>query len=501
MVHLLQRFSAQFYQIISHKWFYIGTLSLFALSSIWVALVSLYPMAFDEEFHIGLIKMYAEYLLPLGINVDGNYAQYGAAPVDPSYLFHYLMSFPWRFLTDVIGIDEVASIIILRLLNVMLFVFGLIVFRKVLGLFGASRFVQHTIIALVCLIPISPLIAGQVNYDNLMILQTAGAFYFAAKLILDAQKKQFRLANLFWLGIILLTGTATKYAFLPIAAGIALVVAIELIRKLNFQTLLAKLLVSLRKSKKILLIFGGLLLVICVALNGRYLTNVATYQAISPSCDTVFQHEDCMNYGVYARDYRNAERLSSDFAPLDPISYTVAEWIPGVVYRLFFTLAGPTNSYDTKHPAYFPIVLYCILAVLGIIAFLFTAKMILRNSLARLVLAASLLYIGALIFQVYGIYREGGDAVALNGRYLIPLLPAVAWILIESARQLRIRHVKPYLPMVVGICLIVILLTGGGAGTYIAAGKSDWFFPGFGQSQHELLQPIVSWFVQIRPYN
>ncbi|MGH7237867.1 MAG: hypothetical protein ACREGF_05000, partial [Candidatus Saccharimonadales bacterium] len=40
----------------------------FVLESAWTALSAVYPMAFDEEVHFGLIKFYAHHLSPFVAN-------------------------------------------------------------------------------------------------------------------------------------------------------------------------------------------------------------------------------------------------------------------------------------------------------------------------------------------------------------------------------------------------------------------------------------------------
>ena len=105
MTTTVTRLSQKIRFVFASQWFFYATVALFSISSIWVATASLYPMAFDEEFHLGLIKIYAAHWLPYGIENTRDMAQYGAAMSDPSYLFHYLMSFPYRLL-DWLGLSQ-----------------------------------------------------------------------------------------------------------------------------------------------------------------------------------------------------------------------------------------------------------------------------------------------------------------------------------------------------------------------------------------------------------
>src|SRR5689334_14996904 len=104
-------------KILSSRRFYLVVIGFFALESVWVALSSRYPMAFDEDFHFGIIKIYAHHWLPFLSGQPASANAYGALAADPSYMYHFLMSFPYRiaaFFTD----SQAAQVIILRFLNI-----------------------------------------------------------------------------------------------------------------------------------------------------------------------------------------------------------------------------------------------------------------------------------------------------------------------------------------------------------------------------------------------
>jgi len=47
----------------SNRFFYV-TVGLLVGQALWIALSSHYPMAFDEDFHLGIIKLYAHHISP-----------------------------------------------------------------------------------------------------------------------------------------------------------------------------------------------------------------------------------------------------------------------------------------------------------------------------------------------------------------------------------------------------------------------------------------------------
>ena len=81
--------------------FFAGILTVFVLQALWFALSALYPMAFDEEVHFGIINIYAHQWSPFLAGQPAGADSFGAIARDPSYLFHYLMSFPYRLLEQI----------------------------------------------------------------------------------------------------------------------------------------------------------------------------------------------------------------------------------------------------------------------------------------------------------------------------------------------------------------------------------------------------------------
>jgi hypothetical protein len=200
----------------SNIFFYI-IVGLFVAASTWIALASLYPMAFDEEFHYGLIQIYATSILPFGIEHTGDMAQYGSATADASYLFHYLMSFPYRVLAF-FGIPDTVIIVILRLFNIAFVAAALVVFRRAFQAAGVSNRITNLSLLFVTLIPIFPFLAAHINYDNPLLLVIAWCLLLSVRLTNQVKRGQvLQLTDLIQLAASVLIGMSIKYAFLPVA--------------------------------------------------------------------------------------------------------------------------------------------------------------------------------------------------------------------------------------------------------------------------------------------
>ncbi len=82
------------YNFVSSRFFFRLIVAVSLLSAVWIALSARYPMAFDEDFHLGLIRLYASHGWPFWSGQPANADVFGAVARDPSFLYHYLMSFP-----------------------------------------------------------------------------------------------------------------------------------------------------------------------------------------------------------------------------------------------------------------------------------------------------------------------------------------------------------------------------------------------------------------------
>ena len=57
---------------------------LFGVQAVWFAFTARYPMAFDENFHFGLIQLHAQQWLPFFTSQPLHAEQFGAVVRDPS---------------------------------------------------------------------------------------------------------------------------------------------------------------------------------------------------------------------------------------------------------------------------------------------------------------------------------------------------------------------------------------------------------------------------------
>ncbi len=146
----------------------------------YIAIRSGYPLAFDEGFHVGVIQLHAQQLNPFLGQLPDSANQFGAVATDPSYLYHYLLSFPYRAINLVTN-NSFYIVLMLRFISIAFFAVGIVVYRKVLKFSGASNALIGLTILAFTMLPIVSFTAAQINYDNLLFLAVAIALLLCLK--------------------------------------------------------------------------------------------------------------------------------------------------------------------------------------------------------------------------------------------------------------------------------------------------------------------------------
>lgn len=482
--------------------FFIGTLVLFGLQSVWIALTAVYPMAFDENFHLGIIQVYANKWSPFLSDVDQPDVPgpLGELIHDPSYLFHYVMSFPYR-LIDAIWHNQTADIIVLRLIGIALFITGLLLFRRLLEAIGASRPLAHIVILLTILIPITPFLAGQINYDNLIILLTPLFLLLTVRIIQQLRTAQtLSFSNVAGLIIVGLLASLTKYAFLPIVAASGLAIVYVWMRSGHVAQAWRSLGSSFHRLPPLLKVVCIAGIVVSLGLFAqRYVYNLATYHSIQPDCADVLTVDQCKLYGPWGRDYGYKQIKLSTAVHVDPnpLSY-MANWISGMVYRLYFTI---NFDYATSDPLLLPQLTGIIACNIGLLlAVIFIRRILQQYPFVWLILGVSTLYILSLIVVEYQSYLHTNVYVAINGRYLLPLMPLLI-LLVGFGWQAGLNRLptawRTPLKAWLTVLVLVLTLNGGGVLSYLYfAEPASWYWPhdpltGINQWLRELIRPLI----------
>lgn len=457
------------YRFLASVLFYRLIISFALLSALWIALTARYPMAFDEDFHLGIIRLYADHPSPFwSLHPVGGDA-FGAVARDPSYLFHWLMSFPYRFF-GLLTENEAARIFLMRLLNIGLFISCLPLFKKLLVRAGASPAMTNGILALFILIPIVPMVAGQINYDNLLLPVTA-LFLIKALALRDSDVTargpifiQFLALGLF--------GSLIKFAFLPIFVA-AMIWCLWFVRR--DWSARPKYLKSVVKYVKTTA--GALTVLALLILSGlvieRYGVNLVVYGDPIPNCGNVLPLENCQSYGPYYRDYMLAEnRTDFETSPV----YFMQEWFFGMWLRTFFAVDGPLTGFQTRGPLAVPAITAIAVMTLGAVSLIIYGRRLYQSHSAAVSLFGfiSVTYTAAVLMQQYKAYLHTGVPVALNGRYLLLIIiPVIFLAAVATGYLFRNNRIAK---TVLLTAVLVLTAYGGGVLTYILRSEDAWYW-------------------------
>ena len=468
--------------ILGSRRFFWVVLAFFVFEAAWIALSAVYPMAFDEDFHFGLIKVYSHYWLPFLTQQPPHANAFGAVPRDPSYLYHYIMSFPYRLISLVIH-GQTGQVIIMRLLDVALFSSGLILFRKVLLRAKLSPQLTNLSILIFSLIPIAPQLAAHVNYDDLVFPLVALLCLLTFRLTDELRQKQPTIKSILLFLAVGFFGTQVKYAYLPVFA--AAIVFLLFMAFRQFRGQFSALLRRIAQSWKLLTRWAkvGLLIAFLVPFGlfvQRDGVNLVKYHGFTPDCGQVLNTKDCMAYGPWAYSYKSHEKVLHKEAegklhPANPIAW-LGEWIYWMWYRLFFAINTKSTGYVNYPPLPILSASAAVIAIGGVVALAVWCRRVFRNNpyLVFFVLAC-LFYVMALWADGYAQYRYTHELVTMNGRYLLPILLLFA-ALIGRALSLTLRK-SPARKTILALAAVVLFLQGGGFLTFIDRSDASWDWP------------------------
>lgn len=462
---------------ISSRYFFIGVIVLFVIEALWVALSGLYPMAFDENFHLGIIKLYADHLSPFWSAHPPGADAYGAITRDPSYLFHYLMAFPYMLIGALTN-SQTIQVLILRFMNIGFFATGLVLWRKVLLETGASKALVHICLLLLVLVPVVPLLAAQLNYDNLLMLVVPVVLMLAIRVINELSRyKRVNTKLLLLLAATCMAASIIKYAFLPIMIAVVAFLVWQMWR-------------SKEGAKKLWQSFcfgwtaiprsAQILLIVFVAITGvlfaeRYLLNVAKYHKPVVDCSQVLSVDQCKKYGPWARNYRimNDPTINNS-----SVKTYATDWLHGMWLRSFFAVDGPTTGFQSRAPLFVPGAAALLFAALSVVMIGVTGRNVWRRYNSQVLwflLLVAVTYIAVLWLNGFQEFLKLGQSVAINGRYLVLVAPIV-FIVSGLALNELLRNYRGA-KIVAATVIVVSFAWGGGALTYVLRSNSAWYWP------------------------
>jgi hypothetical protein len=274
-------------------------IAVFIVLAAHIALTKTFPLPYDESFHFGLIKLYTHHLNPFLASQPAGGNAFGAVARNPSYLYHYLMSFPLR-LISLFTLVTIKQVVALRVIDICFGVISLVLLKKLATRFGASAAMANLAVLALAITPVFYDVSGQINYDNLLIPLTLFTVIWTVDLIKAIRQGRVSFSRLGLLLTLLLLTSLVKFAFLPIMAVIGIyVTALLLMQSLRRHHL--KWAVKWKSWATVLTVVG-------VLISGalwvqRYGVNLVEYHTPVPQCNAVLSISACSNYAPWYRNY------------------------------------------------------------------------------------------------------------------------------------------------------------------------------------------------------
>ncbi|WP_404311691.1 hypothetical protein LG314_10085 [Agrococcus terreus] len=432
------------------------------LGSAFIAATARIGMVFDEVWHLDSIRVYTAHALPWFSN-DVEQEGVGAISRSSSYLYHYVLSFPERWMADA-GTPEIDRVIVLRLLTVAMHVGALLCMIGAVRAAGVSGAVANLAGIAYAALPVTPFLAAHVNYDSAMLLLVAACGWSAVR--------QWRSERVSWLGGLAtvalgLTAVLVKFNAAPLVLvlfGFVLLRAIRGGRRPSVPT----------RTRGWVALGGAALVVAVLTLLciERFVGNIVQFGAPSPDCALVLDAARCSTYGPWQRN----EEADAAFADIPIALGTGAQflfdiWIPRLMLYLqavWFWFAPPVVS--TLVTVAIPVAVISTTAIAVIAAP--TAPR--RRELLPLVLA-SVAFIAVLFWHNYSEWRAFGEPFGVQGRYLLPaVVPIVALAMHGAADSIRRSRIGAPILAIAAVAMVIVA-TQGGAAAWIVSSQGSWY--------------------------
>ena len=456
-------------------------LVLFVVQAVYIACVGRFSMAFDEHFHLAAIQEYAKVIFPWQVTQPPGPAELSAFTADGSYLYHYLMSWPYRLMALVTD-SVTAHTILIRLFDVGLVTVGFMLFRRLLLELRVSKAGTHTILGLILLMPMTPFLAGQLTYDALFFTMCAVTMLLMFRLARGLQSSHtIPLPLLLWTGTAVLVTLQTKYAFFPAVLGaglylMGLVVWLWRAKKLNVAKMWRAWVLAAKSGAGMVAL--GVFLLACVLFLQRYGMNYVQYGSLVPECAAVLGHERCLGFAPYGRDAEIREKGWYTSISSEQKREYVGVWYEKMVYESYFSVGPKEVGYPTADPLRVPYTTGRVLAAVALAVIVFRLPWIVRSGVsAQLSLALLVTYVVFLFLKNYGAFLSTAVPLSIHGRYVLPFLPLAGYLVYVGIRSLLGRNVLRTAATVFASMLLLASFWGGGIAAYVIRSTDTWYWP------------------------
>lgn len=406
----------------------------------------------DSWYHL---RVSQEYSTTLGIppNTEDTYQWRDITNIP--YLYFWINGRILNINESTFGFNQVLLLRIVNIIYSFITVIGVYLLSKE---FFKNRWVQLIPVVLLTNTLMFLMLSSSINYDNLGNMFATFAILFFVKTVKNRGILKYPLLVI----LMLCLGTLTKFTIMPLAFIMVILLLYELFkyRKEWFKNLKGKTLLLLIP----ILLFGGLNVLL-------YGNNLIKYQELTPSCEKILTHEQCLSNGVYYRDIVTIPEVEVNVIDmvlsgerLDPIRYA-GVWIWEMTKRVV-SIMGDSSLFHSDTVVSIFVVLFSITVLFGVINWKKLSKE------AKYLGIITLFYLLVLMLvQNYDMYlKRSYPALALQGRYMFPVISSLYVLITMFWMSIKNRYIKILL-----IALSLALLISLSIPFFLLKVDPNWF--------------------------
>ena len=159
-------------------------------------------------------------------------------------------------------------------------------------------------------------------------------------------------------------------------------------------------------------------------------------------------------------------------------THFLSAWAKGMMHRLYFAINYDYFNYEELP---IPITSAFIIGGVGLIlSAVFCWILFKRNRLLVLPATVIIVYVASILYVNFTDYLHFKTMLAINGRYLILILPLL-FVLLASAYRVFFERITPHhaRAYIIGLTVVALLLAsqGGGLLTFIVRSDQTWYWP------------------------
>ncbi|MDX9738973.1 MAG: glycosyltransferase family 39 protein [Candidatus Dojkabacteria bacterium] len=411
-------------------------LLLFILFTGYLALNIKMGISSDSWYHL---RVSQEYSTTLGIpsNTPDTYQWRDITNIP--YLYFWINGRVLNLNDSTFGFNQVVLLRIINIIYSFITVIGVYLLSKE---FFKNKWVQLIPVALLTNTLMFLMLSSSINYDNLGNMFATFAILFFVKTVKNRGILKYPLLVI----LMLCLGTLTKFTIMPLAFILVILLLYELFkyRKELLKNLKGKSLLLLLP----VLLFGGLNVLL-------YGNNLIKYQELTPSCEKILTHEQCLSNGVYYRDIITMPAVEVNVVDmilngerLDPVRY-VGVWVWEMTKRVV-SIMGDSSLYHSNTVISIFVALLCITVIFGVLNWKGLSKQVKYLGIITLFYLLILMLV-----QNYDMYlKRSYPTLALQGRYMFPVISSFYVLITVFWMSIKNRYLKIFL---ISISLVLLI--------------------------------------------